>query len=133
MFAFYVAEFDTFGSPLVQRETSLNSRLRTCQKTPELDLKKLGLCMYAAHLCKGATAPRCFRCVERVADGSLSADLCKLPVLLLLPNERFSGFLYCTGFVGYLKAQRCPKHGHYGCPKVGFSTIARLMVFRHHF
>ena len=51
MFAFYVAEFDTFGAPLVQRETSLNSRLRTCQKTAELDLKKLGLCMYAAHLC----------------------------------------------------------------------------------
>ena len=50
MFAFYGAEFDTFGSPLVQRETSLNSRLRTCQKTPELDKKKLGLCMYAAHL-----------------------------------------------------------------------------------
>ena len=50
MFAFYVAEFDTFGSPLVQRETSLNSRLRTCQKTRELDKKKLGLCMYAAHL-----------------------------------------------------------------------------------
>ena len=61
------------------------------------------------------------------------ADLCKLPVLLLLPNGRFSGFLYCTGFVGYLEGQRYPNNGHYGCRKVGFSTIARLMVFRHHF
>ena len=61
MFAFYVAEFDTFGSPLVQRETSLNSRLRTCQKTPELDEKKLGLCMYAAHLCNPSDRPRTVR------------------------------------------------------------------------
>ena len=61
------------------------------------------------------------------------AELCKFPVLFLLPNGRFSGFLYCTGFVGYLEAQRCPNNGHYGCRKVGFSTIARLMVFRHHF
>ena len=45
-------EFDTFWSPLVQQETSLNSRLRTCQKPPQLDQKFVGLCRYAAHLCK---------------------------------------------------------------------------------
>ena len=66
MFAFYVAEVDTFGSPLVQRETSLNSRLRTCQKTPELDFKKLGLCMYAAHLCDPPGTHQ--RCLARVAE-----------------------------------------------------------------
>ena len=58
----------------------------------------------------------------------LLPELCRFPVLFLLPNGRFSGFLYCTGFVGYLKPQRCPNNGHYGCRKVGFSTIARLMI-----
>ena len=57
------------------------------------------------------------------------ADLCKLLVLLLLPNGRFSGFLYCTGFVGYLKAQRCPNNGHYGCRKVGFLETLQNATF----
>ena len=57
------------------------------------------------------------------------ADLCKLPVLLLLPNGRFSGFLYCTGSVGYLKAQRCPNNGHYGCRKVGFLETLQNATF----
>ncbi len=118
MFAFYVAEFDTFGSPLVQRETSLNSRLRTCQKTPELDLKKWGLCMYAAHLCDAApNAGGDLRFAGAVggvedltcASSQFNFSLQKGASL----KHHFLDSLCSTGIIGVFKAPKSSNSDHF--------------------
>ena len=54
------------------------------------------------------------------------ADLCKLPVLFLLPNGRFSEFLDCTAFIGFLKAQQTPNNLHFGNGKLDIRGIPVL-------
>ena len=48
-----------------------------------------------------------------------SGDLCKLPVLFLLPNSRLlPEFLDCTAFIGFLKAQQSPSNLRFGNGKL---------------
>ena len=56
----------------------------------------------------------------------LEADLCRLPLLSLLPNERFSGFLDCTAFIGFSKAQQSPNNLHFGNGKLDIRAIPVL-------
>ena len=55
----------------------------------------------------------------------LNADLCKLPVLFLLPNGRFSEFLECTAFIGFLNTPQAPNyHLHFGDERLGIVIAA---------
>ena len=51
---------------------------------------------------------------------------CKIPVLFLLPNGRFSQSLDCTAFTGSLKALRCPNNVHFGGGKPDIRGIPVL-------
>ena len=52
------------------------------------------------------------------ASASRYSDLCKLPVLFLLPNRLFPEFLDCTAFIGFLKAQQSPSNLRFGNGKL---------------
>ena len=53
-------------------------------------------------------------------------DLCRLPVLSLLSNGRFSEFLDCTAFIGFLKAQQSPNNLHFGNGRLDIKGIPVL-------
>ena len=58
--------------------------------------------------------------------GLAHADLRRLPVLSLLPNGRFSEFLDCTAFIGFLKARQSPNNFHFGHGKLDIKGIPVL-------
>jgi hypothetical protein len=61
-------------------------------------------------------------------------DLCRLPVLSLLLNHgRFSEFLDCTAFVGFLEAQQSPNDLYFGNGKLDIRGIPVLDPQLHDF
>jgi hypothetical protein len=60
------------------------------------------------------------------ALGETIADLCKLPVLFLLPNRLFAEFLDCTAFIGFLKAQQSSNNLHVGNGKLDIRGVPVL-------